>query len=180
MSNSAAEMLVFNLWEGTLGNDYAASHALAEIYGKGSSVPEQHRDTVFKNLMQIVPHYGMNENSENEDVFRFTQLVFDAVDGMETYEPFSEEDVVVYQSAACITNHIFRTIGESPDDASSAGFTGKRYTRLELASRDSISLLRENVNHIESIREALMERRTIHPDAVREVAAAGTLRDGAL
>lgn len=180
MSNSTAETMVFHLWEGTFGNDYAVGHALAEIYGRGSSVPEGHRDTVFKNLMSIIPDYGMNHDSENEDILRFTKLVFDAVDGMQTYAPYTAEDITTYQSAACITNHIFRTIAESPEDTEAAGFSGKRHARLDLGSLDSISLLREHIAQIDRIREVLMERRSLHPDVIRAVAEAGVLRDGAL
>lgn len=180
MSESAAEKLVHGLWEGDFGNDYGISHMLAEYYGKGSDLPEEIRDTVFKNFVEIVPHYGMNLNSENDDIVRNTSIIFEAVGGPERSTPFTDNEVAVYQTVACITNEIFRTPADTRDNIESVGFTGERFGAFTINGLESINILMENVDQIDTLRDVLLDRKTLHPDFVRDIAEGNVLRDGTL
>ena len=180
MSDSAAEKLVHGLWEGDFGNDYGISHMLAEYYGKGSGLPEQIRDTVFKNFVDIVPHYGMNLNSENDDIVRNTRIIFEAVGGPDRSIPFTANEIAVYQTVACITNEIFRTPADTRDNIESVGFIGDRFGAFTINGLESIDILMDNVDQIDALRDVFLDRKTLHPDFVRDIAQGNALRDGTL
>lgn len=184
MSESNASELVHGLWEdfNCFGNPEAVAVTLERIYGEGSLVPEAHRDIVFKNLIDIIPPYGMNHDDENNDILEYTWVIFDAAGGEHRATPFTEEDKIVLQSAACVTNHIFKVPSEAPDDLESNGFTrfGVKEDELALNGTDALGVLRENIAVIESLRESLMERRTLHPEVIQQIANTGVLGEGTL
>lgn len=184
MSEGNASELVHGLWEdfNCFGNPEAVAGTLERIYGEESVVPEAHRDIVFKNLVDIIPPYGMNYDDENNDILEYTWVIFDAVGGKQTTAAFTEEDKIVYQSAACVTNHIFKVPSEAPDDLEGNGFTrvGANEDELALGGTGAIDALRENINIIQPLRESLMERRTFHPEIIQEMANTGILGEGVL
>lgn len=181
MSYDVASEFIHALWEdNSFNNPYDVGGMIVSIYGKGSSMPEDIRDTVFKNLLDIIPHYGMNHDSDNKDIIKYTRLVFDAVDGEERTTLFTEQERDVYQSLACITNHIFRDKTDKLAGLENLGYAEKRGLGVTIDNPDSISLLMKNHHQIDMLREALMERNTLHAEVVRELADAGVLRDGTL
>jgi hypothetical protein len=184
MSESNALELVHGLWEdyNAFGNPEAVAGTLERIYGDESPVPETHRDTVFKNFIDIIPPYDMNWDDDNDSIIDYTWVIFDAVSGEQGTKPFSEEDKLIYQSAACITNHIFRDPSEAPDDLEPLGFTrvGNDDDELALDGAGAIDAMRDNFNIIEQIRDSLRHRKTLHPDVIREMESAGILGEGTL
>jgi hypothetical protein len=142
------------------------------------SIAEEDRDTVFMNMLSIIPHYGMNDSSDNANIISNSRAVFRAVGGDTKNDLFSQDEVAAYQTAACITNHIFRTPEESPHDLTGIGFSPAEggFT----IDDDGLELLKQNVDRIDSLREKLMERRTLNPDVIRELVAGGVLGDGTL
>lgn len=184
MSEGNALELVHGLWEdyNAFGNPEAVAGTLERIYGDDSPVPQTHRDTVFKNFIDIIPPYDMNWDGENEAIIDHTWVIFDAIDGEQEYELLSEEAKLVYQSAACVTNHIFRVPEEAPDDLEVTGFTrvGKNEDELALDGTGAIDALRDNLNIIEQLRDSLRHRNSLHVDVIREMASAGVLSEGTL
>lgn len=184
MSEGNALELVHGLWEdyNAFGNPEAVAGTLERIYGEDSPVPHAHRDTVFKNLIDIIPPYDMNWDDENDSIIEYTWVIFDATGGERDYKLFSEEDKLVYQSAACVTNHIFRVPQEAPDDLEVTGFTrvGKNADELALDGTGAIDAMRENIGIIDQIRDSLRNRKSLHADVIREMASAGVLSEGTL
>jgi len=183
MSENNASELVHGLWEdfNSFGNVRAVAGMLDRIYGSDSSIPLEHRDTAFKNLIDIIPPYGMNYEDENNDIIEYTWVIFNAVGGEQHTVQFTKDEKIAYQSAACVTNHIFRGT-EAPYDLESYGFTrtGANNDELALNGAGAIDALLEGVGVIESLRDSLMERGTLHPEVIREMVASGILNEGAL
>jgi hypothetical protein len=124
----------------------------------------------------------MNWDDDNDSIIDYTWVIFDAVSGERGTKPFNEEDKLIYQSAACITNHIFRDPSEAPDDLEPLGFTrvGNDDDELALDGTGAIDAMRDNFNIIEQIRDSLRHRKTLHPDVIREMESAGILGEGTL
>lgn len=186
MSEENAAALTHGLWEGynVFTNPESLAGTLERIYGEGSPIPIAHRDMVFRNLISIAPDYAMNWDSENEELLAYTWVVFDAVGGEEITEEFSDEDRIVYQSAVCITNHIFKEPRDG--DLKQIGFA-RPENRIEenpeaftLDGTEALEELRRNIKGIEYLRDALRNRYSLHADVIREIASAGVLGEGTL
>lgn len=188
MSEDNASELVHGLWEGysAFADPETVAGTLERIYGESSPISEAHRDTVFQNLIEIVPDYAMNWDSDNDGILKYTWVIFDAVGGEQTTRLFNDEDKIVYQSAACITNHIFKELEGSSDELKLMGFDrpdgsiDEGQDSLVLDGTAALEALRENIDYIATLRDALRHRNSLHVDVIKEIVGAGVLGEGVL
>jgi hypothetical protein len=171
-------------WFGEKLTDHLASDLLLsitevtnDIYGDKSKVPVQHRETVLRNYMSIIPEYVEGKDNEGVYAAHFAAIVFRGSGGYEATEPYTDNQQHAIQVASEAVEDIFPV--PDPEQLEGTGFTVVNGL-VELADRRSVDLIVEHADIAAGITDILKQRKTFHPDVIREIAASPSLGSGVL
>lgn len=180
-SHAEAFMDLFEFHAGASDIFYGVADVLDSIYGDQSQVPERHRGTVLFNYMNILPPYFEGKDNDGVYAAHFTRVLFEAIDGYGATEPYTPDEIVALTAAASVVENI-HPVALDHRDLESLGFSNlsEGEVKVVIADRRSVDIFLANVDTAEVLAEALMARKTFHPDVVQQFAEHGPLGSGVL
>lgn len=184
MDQDTAETLLNKMYDGgNFRNIWDISRITCNIYGGSSLVSHAYRDVAMNNFINMVPDYGMLPNSDEEYVLDFTEATFIDVGGLDAHELYTEEQQRVYSSVAAIATHIFKSpMVFEPVDGPMV--RGKGFDivneRIALTDTRGVDLMLARPEHIDILREQMMERGIFSAEVMQEMLASKAVGNGVL
>lgn len=155
------------------------SEVADRIYGDDSEVPKEHRNTVMKNYVSIVPPYNEEEERVEYGTYAayFAKIVFEGVGGYSATREYTEDQKIAYKAAALYTEAVF----PRPDDGESEerGFITTD-GKVRFADRKGLDALADYPLLADAIAYELSLRKVFSEEHVRSMANTGTLLRGFL